>query len=170
MSESAGVAGRGLEITKGAVEAVVFEIITWGTEICETGAFMLSSEASPDRMATVALPGLAGVHRAHDGFKLSGAAIERLFTWAADSGFRIRAQMHSHRRHAFLSPTDLRYGFNVEGFITSVVPDYAAPPHDPADWGWWRYQRQGWDTARSPTVIDGGCTTVLFDERRPHVR
>ncbi|WP_440305313.1 hypothetical protein [Jatrophihabitans sp.] len=45
------------------------------------------------------------------------------------------AHLHSHQHHAFLSAIDRVGTIRVPGFIASVIPSFAAPPLDPADWG-----------------------------------
>lgn len=152
-----------LTITRDTVTRLSEHIYLHGARNVETGGFLLSEARQPDNLCGLALAGRVGIRRAPDLFEVSGSAIERLFSWAAENDLRIRAQAHSHREGAFLSPTDLRYGFSVAGFITSVVPFYRAPSHEPRDWGWWRYQSDTWVVQKSPRVIGGSTSVVIFD-------
>jgi hypothetical protein len=157
-----------LTITKEAVVRLAAEVGRFGTDEAETGAFLLVGASGEDRLNVVALAGHAGIDRRRDRFGVSGEAVERLFVWAGDRGLRIRAQVHSHRHKAFLSRTDLDYGFAVEGFISSVVPQYGDPPAEPSDWGWWIYERGAWRGAPPPRVIDDSTGFVSFDARGVH--
>jgi hypothetical protein len=55
-------------------------------------------------------------------------------------------------------------GFNVEGFITSVVPFFRNASPDPAVWGWWIYDGTAWIEAEPPAVGTGEFQVVSFDE------
>lgn len=154
-----------LLITRDLVDALVAEIGVWGARHAETGGFLLAAEDRPDRANVLALAGQAGIVRRRDLFTVSGGAIERLFSWAGDAELRIRAQVHSHARGAFLSRTDLRHGFDVDGFITAVVPHFASPSVRPGDWGWWQRGSGRWQAQRAPDVIAGPVRIFHFDER-----
>lgn len=153
-----------LLVTRNLVDALVADISAWGTHNAETGGFVLASEHRPDRANVLALAGQSGIVRRRDLFTISGAAIERLFSWAADAELRIRAQVHSHARGAFLSRTDLKHGFDVDGFITAVVPHFATPSADPGDWRWWQRGSSRWHPYRAPDVVAGSVRVVCFDE------
>lgn len=128
----------------------------------ETGAFLLGLANQP--VTILALPGKAGVTRHERQFRVSACALHRLFSWADHRELQVVAQAHSHGGVAFLSQSDLRYGFAVKGFTTTVIPCFRMPPQDPADWGWWRYEDGEWIDVESPGVIDGAATVFVFDE------
>ncbi len=107
----------------------------------ETGAFLLAALDQVDHVTGVAIPESSGVMSCERSIRCMRSTIDRLFTWAAEHKVRVRAQVHSHSCDAFLSRTDVRHGFSVEGFITSVVPRFASPPEDPDEWGWWIFSR-----------------------------
>jgi hypothetical protein len=151
-----------IELPRAAVEIVVAEVAAWGTRGSETGGFLLCEE-NDCRVALVALSGGKGINRARDQFAVSGTALAALFGYAAQHGFSVRAQFHSHGRSAFLSPTDLKHGFNVEGFLTTVVPNFAAPSRNPWDWRWWLYNRD-WEEIEAPAPVEGAVQIVRFDE------
>jgi hypothetical protein len=132
----------------------------------ESGMFLLASHAS-NTIDTLALAGTAGVTRHRDHFALSGKALALLFRHARDCDLHVLAQVHSHREGAFLSASDLRHGFAVEDFTTSVVPNYRRPTRDPASWGWWRYDGRRWASTAPYTATGAAATaeTIVFDER-----
>jgi hypothetical protein len=157
-----------LVITEQAVARLLADVRLHGARRVEAGAFLLAREIAPERLELVALAGERGIRRARDLFKVPGRAIERLFTWASDRDLMIRAQVHSHRRTAFLSPTDLRGGFSVDGFVTCVIPYYAEPPAEPEGWGWWEYGAGRWRTRTAPTPVAGEAEVVYFDTGGVH--
>ncbi|MEU6138790.1 hypothetical protein ABZ848_00335 [Streptomyces sp. NPDC047081] len=102
--------------------------------------------------------------RAYGRFVIGLQAVDTAFTYAEERGFQVRAMLHSHPRAAFLSATDLRYSLRMRGFVTAVVPTFASPPIDPAQWGWWQYDGNWW--VCSPPTIDSACpeaTVLTFD-------
>jgi hypothetical protein len=158
----------GMTVASEAAVRLVDEIARHGRGPAETGGFLLAQPADRDHLTVLALAGDRGIERGRDLFKVSGGAIERLFTWAGDRDLLIRAQVHSHRRGAFLSATDLRHGFAVEGFITAVVPTYSQPPRDPDDWAWWICNAGHWDRAGAPSLVPGAGVVVRFDADGVH--
>jgi hypothetical protein len=154
----------GLVLCSGARDGVIAEVERYGALACETGGFLLTTAGTPERLAIAALADERGIDRRRGLFEVSGRAIERLFAWAGERELAIRAQVHSHGRRAFLSRTDVEHGFTVEGFTTAVVPWFAAPPADPARWGWWRCAGGDWLTADAPAVIEAAAEIVHFDE------
>lgn len=138
------------------------EHVAWhGRRGNETGGFFLAR----DGCAVLALSGQKGIRRSPMLFTVSTAAIDRLFSWAADQGFTIAGQVHSHRRGAFLSKTDVEHGFAVEGFTTCVIPDFAAPAADPTRWGWWQYRTGQWLPRDAPSLSKPVASSVMvFDE------
>jgi len=153
-----------LRLTQAAVDALTADIRRWGALGAETGGFLIASKSDPDGLTIVALAGQAGIARRRGLFAVSGPAIGQLFSWAADRELRIRAQVHSHARGAFLSPTDLRHGFDVAGFISAVVPHFATPSAEPRDWGWWQRTATRWQARSAPGVIAGTASIVRFDQ------
>jgi hypothetical protein len=150
-----------LTITPDAVATIGAEVAVWGARGFETGGFLLAGDDGA--IAVVAHAGRTGIRRHRDQFVVSGHALARLFTYAEERDFGVVAQFHSHGRHAFLSGSDLRHGFGVDGFTTTVVPYYASPPDDVAAWGWWTHQG-GWQPTAPPTVAAGSARRILFDE------
>jgi hypothetical protein len=97
-------------------------------------------------------------------FQVSELAMDRLFEFAADRGYWVPAQFHSHLARAFLSVTDQEHGLRVNGFTSAVVPDFADPPASVAAWSWWRFGSGGWVAAPAPHTADGDVEVVIFDE------
>ncbi|HEY3827662.1 MAG TPA: hypothetical protein VGL57_00560 [Solirubrobacteraceae bacterium] len=140
---------------------------TAGAQIVETGGFLLGRVNTSD--ATVlALTGDAGVTRRKDLFQVSGLALSMLFEWADDHDLTVLAQWHSHRLDAFLSPTDLKYGLNVRGFQTTVIPYYQRPSSDPTAWGWWTFDGTTWIASAAPRLNVSGFETIVFEEGAVH--
>ena len=154
-----------MRVTPAAIDALTSEVAAWGARRVETGGFLLADAARPSQAGDiVALAASAGIVRRRLLFGVSGAAIAQLFDWAADNGLRICAQVHSHQGNAFLSRTDIEHGFAVEGFVTAVVPFFAAPSRDPRRWGWWSYREGRWQTCLAPMLVSGRAQIVHFDE------
>jgi len=135
----------------------------YGTQDAEAGGFLLGATgvASAD---VLALAEGVGIERSRGLFRVSGTALERLFAWADDHELRVWAQVHSHPRGSFLSPTDKTYGFRVEGFLSAIIPDYPRPPLDPHTWGWWTFTAGVWRRAGTPSVADVPARVIVFDE------
>lgn len=150
-----------LEVADSVVRTLLEETAIWGARGVETGAFLLRDQDSP--ACCVALAAATGVVRHPDLFTISGRAIAELFSWADDHRMRIAAQVHSHRRGALLSRTDLEHGFSVRGFISAVIPFFAAPPRRIEQWGWWQFDG-AWQPVRAPLVTAGDLRLVRFDE------
>ncbi len=144
--------------------AIRAEVAHHGAHDVETGMFLLAAHGA-HTVGTLALAGSAGVTRRREQFALTGRALNHLFSHARREQLEIVAQIHSHAGRAFLSEVDLRHGFAVEGFTTSVIPTYRHPPLDPAGWGWWRYDGRGWQTVPAYTISAGHTTIITFDER-----
>jgi proteasome lid subunit RPN8/RPN11 len=153
-----------LMLPAGAVDPVLQEIRRHGLAGQETGALLLTGQ-SDMRVLVVAVAGTAGIVRGPGLFTVNAVAYDRLFTFAEERSYRVRAMIHSHPGAAFLSRTDRAYSLRVPGFVSAVVPTYAAPPADPASWGWWRFE-QDWvpctDWAVDPALPR--VRTVVFDE------
>jgi len=143
-----------------AVDAALEEIVRWGRKGVETGAVFLGSGTDVD---VLAVPRAEGIVRRRDQFGVSGTALAQLFEWADEEGRTVLALVHSHRGRAWLSPVDLKHGFSVPGFVTAVVPRYRDPPAAVAEWGWWRYEEEGWRTSAPPTIVDRACLRITFD-------
>lgn len=155
---------NGLSLPVEAPEAIARYVEGYGVKGVETGAFLLAPGEVADEVGIVAFTGQKGITRNRDVFGVSGKAIGRLFAWAEDHGMRVRALVHSHKRRAFLSRTDLGHGFAVRSFTAAIVPWYAFPPTNPADWGWWRYDRGKWQALDPATLASREVALVTFDE------
>jgi hypothetical protein len=155
---------RSLVLPTGAVDPVLREIRSHGLADQETGALLLTGRSEMD-VLVVAVAGTAGIVRGPGLFRVSAVAYDRLFTFAEERSYRTRAMIHSHPAEAFLSRTDRLYSLRVPGFVSAVVPTYAAPPADPASWGWWRFD-QDWLPCAAAVIDDAlpPVLTVLFDE------
>jgi proteasome lid subunit RPN8/RPN11 len=145
-----------------AARAVSAEVAAWGARDCETGGFLLGRPGETE-LAVVALSGGAGIRRRSEQFRVSAAALGQLFNYAATQELSVLAGFHSHRRSAFLSETDLADGLNVEGFISTVVPQYWAPTSEPDGWRWWCYCGE-WKEIAPPTTAARELQVVRFDE------
>ncbi|MFF5960397.1 MULTISPECIES: hypothetical protein [Streptomyces] len=159
---------RKLVLPTGAVDPVLQEIQRHGLADQETGALLLTGQSHKHVLA-VAVAGRAGIVRGPGLFTVSAVAYDRLFTFAEERSYRVRAMIHSHPGEAFLSRTDRAYSLRVPGFISAVVPTYVAPPADPESWGWWRFE-QDWVPCTTP-VVDPALPpvrTVVFDEEGVH--
>jgi hypothetical protein len=154
----------GFDLSAEVAVAIAGAVREAGECVGETGGFLLGSEDS--RAASVlAVAGDRGITRRRDLFIVTGAALSTLFEWADDLDRTIVAQWHSHRRGAFLSPTDLKYGLNVPGFHSAVVPYYKDPSPDFLDWGWWTYEGGKWIASRPARRGPAeGFLQVTFDE------
>jgi hypothetical protein len=148
-------------MTDGVRETLLNDVRIWGAHGVETGGFLLATPGEP--ISILALGGSLGITRRTGVFRVSPRSLARLFSWAGDKKLHVAAQAHSHGGRAFLSEIDLRHGFSVTGFTTTVIPYFAAPPEDPHRWGWWRYEGE-WREAEAPTIISGDATVVCFDE------
>jgi proteasome lid subunit RPN8/RPN11 len=145
------------------LRAIHAEVAHHGAREAETGMFLLAPPGATT-VDTLALAGTIGVTRSRGQFALTGKALNRLFAYARAQQLEILAQIHSHAGPAFLSEVDLRHGFAVEGFTTSVIPTYRRPPLYPAGWGWWRHDGCRWRTVTPYPSVDGNGTIIAFDE------
>lgn len=153
-----------------AAAMIVHAAVTeYGRLDVETGCFLLAPTGS-STVSTVALAGVRGIVRRPDHLAISRRAISQLFRYATANDLTIVAQLHSHRKGAFLSATDLQYGYSVEGFTTSVIPFYQHPPFSPADWGWWRYEDGSWMISEPFGLDDDAPASapIMFDEDGVH--
>lgn len=155
---------RSLILPAGAVDPVLREIRHHGLADQETGALLLTGPSDMN-VLVVAVARTTGIVRGPGLFTVSAVAYDRLFSFAEERSYRTRAMIHSHPEEAFLSRTDRLYSLRVPGFVSAVVPTYAAPPTDPASWGWWRFDRD-WVPCSAPVVDDAlpPVLTMLFDE------
>ena len=129
----------------------------------ESGAFLLGSYNSPT-VTVLALADGVGIERHRGYFRVSGKAIDRLFDFAEMEELRVWAQVHAHPRGSFLSETDERDGFRVEGFLSGIIPNFAAPPREPNEWGWWMFTDGAWQSAPAPSTSAAPGRVVTFDE------
>jgi hypothetical protein len=135
-----------------------------GADLVETGGFILAAGDEP--ASVLALTGDKGITRRRNLFHVSGLGLAALFEWAEERALTVAAQWHTHGRRAFLSDTDLEYGFNVPGFTTTVVPYYQHASADPADWGWWTFDSHDWVAVPAPESVPGSFSVITFEERR----
>ncbi|MFJ1973707.1 hypothetical protein ACIO93_34175 [Streptomyces sp. NPDC087903] len=152
-----------LRVSPQALTTFVDDVRRYGQLARETGAFFLTAPEHRD-VTVVALAGESGIERAYGRFVIGLPAIDKVFSYAEKRGLQVRAMLHSHPRSAFLSRTDLQYSLRVRGFVNAVVPNFAAPPSSPADWGWWQYYGE-WAVC-SPAIADPDCPSacaVTFD-------
>ncbi|MEU2914788.1 hypothetical protein ACFYM3_36930 [Streptomyces massasporeus] len=155
---------RKLVLSSGAVDPVLREIRRHGLAGQETGALLLTGQ-SDMHVLVMAVAGTAGIVRGPGLFTVSAVAYDRLFTFAEERSYQVRAMIHSHPEEAFLSRTDRAHSLRVPGFVSAVVPTYAAPPADPASWGWWRFEQE-WAPCTA-AVVDPALPpmrSVVFDE------
>jgi hypothetical protein len=84
--------------------------------------FWLSPWARPDQLTRVVHPR----HRAwSDGVEVNGQWITEFCNHLAREGMGVRVQVHSHRRHAFHSPTDDGWPIvHTPGFLSLVLPRF----------------------------------------------
>ncbi|MBY8882718.1 Mov34/MPN/PAD-1 family protein [Actinacidiphila acidipaludis] len=152
-----------LILPTGALDPVVAAVEEHGLADRETGALLLTKRSAPG-VTVVAVTGQVGIERSSRRFVVSAAAYDRLFTYAEQRSYQVRAMIHSHPREAFLSQTDRMYSLQVPGFVSAVIPNYASPPADPASWGWWRFEGD-WQLCPVPFVGAGlpSARTVVFD-------
>lgn len=151
-----------LALPRSAAATVVAEVARFGTVRVETGGFLLAPRDS-DAVTIVALAGTVGIVRRRDLFQISDLALDRVFSYADEHDLWIPAQFHSHGMAAFMSECDVEHGLSVAGFVTTIVPYFAAPPADPAGWGWWRYQGE-WTPISPPRTTTAHVTVICFDE------
>lgn len=97
-------------------------------------------------------------------FRVSGKAIDQLFSWADERELRVWAQVHSHPRGSFLSEIDKREGFRVEGFISTVIPNFGDPPEVPSEWGFWAFVGGVWTPINAARATRGDGSVFRFSE------
>jgi hypothetical protein len=154
----------GFDLSVEVARAIAQTVREAGETVGEIGGFLLGSEDSR-AVSVLALTGHHGITRRRDLFTVSGAALTTLFEWADERSLTILAQWHSHRRGAFLSRTDLKYGLNIPGFHSAVVPFYEDPSPDFLDWGWWTYESGRWIVSNpARRVANDKFVQVTFDE------
>jgi hypothetical protein len=154
----------GLRIPDAAVAVITDDVLRHGRQGLETGAFLLAEAEDPDHVRIVALLGTAGIQRLEDKLVISGTVLARLFDWAEEAGLVVRAQIHSHRFEAWMSPTDERFGLTVEGFTSAIVPDSSAPSALPGHWGWWLFTSGRWISTDAAELTVGTAQVVCVDE------
>ena len=151
-----------LVLSEAASAALIADVRRFGAAHVETGGFLLAPR-DDDAVTIVALAGTAGIVRRRDLFQVSDFALDRLFGHADEHELWIPAQFHSHGLGAFMSECDVEHGLSVQGFITTIVPHFAAPPQDPAQWGWWRYEG-AWIPLAPPRRSSTPVSVITFDE------
>jgi hypothetical protein len=147
-----------------AVAAVLAETRAYGQRDLETGGFLLATLGS-ESLTGVALAGGAGITRYRQLFQVSEGALDRLFTFVDDCGLWVPVQFHTHEATPFMSWTDQRHGLRVEGFVSTIIPDFVAPPDDIGSWGWWQFQQGDWHRCAPAKILPVELDFVIvFDE------
>lgn len=127
-----------LVLSEAASAALIADVRRFGAAHVETGGFLLAPR-DVDEVTIVALADTAGIIRRRDLFQVSDLALDRL------------------------SECDVEHGLSVQGFVTTIVPHFAAPPQDPARWGWWRYEG-AWIPLAPPCRSSTPVSVITFDE------
>lgn len=146
--------------------AIALTTRTKGALDHETGGYVIANDHG--QLVTLALAGDRGIERASNLFRVTTRAIATLFDWVAQRHLTVSAQWHSHRLGAFLSDADVRYGFNVTGFHTCVVPNYKCPSNDATQWGWWTFDGRRWTPIEAPTPCSTAFSVITFQEGEIH--
>lgn len=153
-----------LSIPQNGIEALVQETAKFGRAQLETGGFLLAHSGESE-VCGVAMAGMRGIVRRHNIFQISSPALDRLFSYATAAGLWIPAQFHSHRFRALMSLSDEQHGLRAEGFISTIIPDFALPPANPAAWGWWQFSRGDWVPIASVSLCPKNIMIIVdFDE------
>ncbi len=149
-----------------AVAAITGHVAYHGAKNVETGGFLLAPRGE-DTISVVALAGGVGITRRPDLFQISEYALDRLFAHADEHDLWIPAQFHSHGLTAFMSACDVDHGLSVRGFVTTILPYFASPPEDPAQWGWWRFDGV-WTPLAPPSRSHEPIHVIAFAEDGIH--
>ncbi|MCR4403006.1 MAG: hypothetical protein NUW12_09560 [Firmicutes bacterium] len=89
-------------------------------------------------LSTIIVPKGSGVQKHPQYVRISDAAMLRVAELLNPPDRVLLAQVHTHRRAAFHSPTDDSYGFRSPGFISIVIGNYAADAVPAIDtWAAW---------------------------------
>jgi hypothetical protein len=139
------------------------EVRQFGQRGVETGGFLLAPRAQ-GTVTIMAFAGEVGIVRERRLFQVSAFALDRLFDFADQRSCWIPAQFHSHAVAAFLSPTDQQLGLRVEGFTSTVIPNFANPTSKVSAWGWWRFLSEDWIACQPPHTEGDGVEILIFDE------
>jgi len=150
-----------LTIPRRAAERIAAEARLAGSRPTETGGFLLSVDGGPSLGARTS-PASTASRRGRDLLHVGGLALASLFEWADAHELTVAAQWHTHRLRAFLSDTDLRYGLNVPGFRTAVVPNYRRASSDPVT--------GAGGSTRQRVGQDGGARAQRYPLRGHYVR
>ncbi len=145
------------------VRAIIDEVESFGRQNLETGGFLMMGREETTA-STIAVTGASGIVRRHNLFQISARALDRLFTYATERDLWIPIQFHSHGISAFLSKADETYGLCVEGFVSTVIPHFFAPPTDMSAWGWWQYTGGHWLDFEAAHQVPGEIMVIRFDE------
>lgn len=151
-----------LHLGADALDTIVADVARYGARSVETGALLLTPHGEP-AVTLVALAGTAGIDRRPGLLVFSSAALNPMFSYAEDHDLQLRAQVHSHKYDAFLSPTDKAGNIRMSGFIASVIPNFANPKADPTAWGWWTFNGTSWTPTEPALVTAQGTKFVTFD-------
>jgi hypothetical protein len=152
------------------IAAVVAETARYGSAQLETGGFLIAQSGTED-VCGAAMAGDAGILRRHNAFQISERALDRLFTYASENDLWLPIQFHTHEFGSGMSETDALHGLRTEGFISAILPRFASPTTDLAEWGWWQFLSGGWRTCLPALEVPGGPDMlVTFDEVGVRVR
>jgi hypothetical protein len=151
-----------LHLPQAAVDAIADDVADYGKQRLETGALLLAKPGDTT-VTTIAIAGTAGVTRGYGRFVLTMPVIDQLFTYAETNSLQVVAHVHSHGRDAFLSPIDRAGIIRMTGFIAAVIPTFATPPRDPAEWGWWTFRDGDWQDHPPAVMTDDAVEVVTVD-------
>ncbi len=155
---------RRLVLPARGVDAIVEDARRYGACGVESGAFLLGPLTADGMVDTIALLGRRGITRHADHLVISARALGHLFERADREGRQVLAQLHSHRREAFMSETDERFTLTVRGFTSGVIPFAATASPEPSRWGWWRFDGSRWRVSSPAGVAVTPVQILVLDE------
>jgi proteasome lid subunit RPN8/RPN11 len=145
-----------------ARDALVAHARGYGRDRLESGGFLIADRSA--HVVVVACAGATGISRGRCLFKISGEAVDCLFSWCEARDLTIAAMFHSHERTAFLSVTDRQLGLNVRGLTSVVLPTFADPPLEPGTWGWFNFDGSDWVFEDPWSLSATEIQTITFDQ------
>ncbi|WP_392544213.1 hypothetical protein [Oryzobacter telluris] len=156
-----------LHLGTDAVARLTADVARYGSRGVETGALLLTP-IDDVAVSVIALAGAAGIERHPGLLRFSTSVLSPLFSYAEENELQLRAQVHSHKFDAFLSPTDKAGNIRMVGFIACVIPNFATPSPDPSAWGWWTFGGQHWTPSASAVETDASTKVITFDAEGIH--
>ena len=150
------------QLPDSAIAAMTAHVRSHGALGVETGGLIIADAAG--RPQAVACAGDTGITRRPGLFKMSGAALDQLFTVCEARAWNVVAMFHSHAVDAFLSTTDRELGLNIRGFTSIVIPEYANAPADPTSWAWFSFDGTRWRDDQPWQTVDATIRVLDFDE------